>query len=296
MRGLKAGNVKIYGYLFLIPYFVVFAIFGLYPLVYTFFLSFHSWDGFSNLRFVGIHNYARLFSDPIFYMSIKNTLRIWIVNFVPQITIALFLANAFTNNKVKGMSTFRAIFYLPNLITATSIGLLFNLFFNGDFSMFNQLLLKMHIIETPMNWFGNRMLTSLTVSYIQWWMWFGYSLIIIMAGLTGIDGSYYEAAMVDGSTKWQVFKYITLPLLRPTVIYLTITSMIGGLQLFDVPMVLTDGMGSPAKSILTTSMYIYNQGFKYNNYGYASSVAYGLFIVIALLAVLSFQVIKGKEK
>ena len=291
----RLPNKTWYGYLFVAPFFIVFAIFGLYPILYTFFLSFQKWDGLAPMQGMGWNNFARLISDRVFYQTIGNTLRIWVVNFIPQILSALVLSAIFTFNKIRGMKFFRAAFYLPNLITAASVGLLFNLLFNGDKSSVNHLLISIGVPGAPFDFFNNATFTSSLVSYIQWWMWFGYTTVILMAGITTIDPSIYDAAMVDGATKWQTYHAVTLPLIRPTLIYMTITSVIGGMQLFDVPATLTDGQGNPRKAILTTAMYLYNQGFRNHNYGYASAVSIGLFAVIGVLIVFAFYAMHRKE-
>ncbi|NSW10289.1 sugar ABC transporter permease [Enterococcus faecalis] len=286
-----------YGYFLIAPFFIVFLVFGLYPIIYTFYLSFFQWDGISDLSFQGVMNYKVMLEDPIFWLSIRNTLKIWIVNFIPQIGFALLLAGIFTFNKIRGMSFFRAIFYLPNLLTAASVGLLFNLLFQGDNSVINTLLLNIGIIGEPIRFFSSPVFTSLITSYVQWWMWFGYTLIIIMAGMSSIDESIYEAAMIDGANKLRIFRSITIPQIRPTIIYLMLTSIIGGMQLFDVPATITDGMGAPDKSILTISMYIYNHGFKSYNMGYAATLSIGLFVVIAILSIIYLLVQrKGAKK
>lgn len=295
MKYAKWKNLNNAGYWFIAPYFIVFLLFSLYPILYTFFLSMQRWDGLSSVVSVKWANYSRMVRDEVFFQSLFNTLRIWLAAFVPQMVVALLLSAVFTLNRIKGMGFFRAVFYLPNLITAASIGLLFNLLLNGDSSFLNQVLMKLHLIHQPFAFLKNSAFTSFTVSYIQWWMWFGYTTIILMAGITAIDKSLYEAAMVDGATKPKIFFGVVIPLLRPTLLYLMVTSIIGGMQLFDVPMVLTDGMGSPDKSILTTGMYIYNQAFKNNSYGYASALAYGLFAIILLFSVLSSMAMRVKE-
>lgn len=289
-------NKSRYGYLFIAPFFVVFAVFGLYPVLYTAFLSFKSWDGLAAVKSAGGKNYARLLTDVVFYQSLWNTFRIWIVNFIPQLLSALVLSAVFTFYKIRGKNFFRASFYLPNLITAASVGLLFNLLFNGDKSAVNHLLVFLGVQKAPFDFFNSTVFTSGLVSYIQWWMWFGYTTVIVMAGITTVDPGIYDAAMVDGATKGQTYRKITLPLIRPTLIYLTITSIIGGMQLFDVPATLTNGLGDPRKSILTTSMYLYNQGFKNHNYGYASAVSAGLFLIIMILSAFSMKAMQRKEK
>lgn len=287
-------NKSRYGYLFIAPFFVVFAIFGLYPILYTVFLSFQKWDGLAPLAGIGLKNFQRLVTDKVFYLSLWNTFRIWLMNFLPQMGAALILSALFTFNKIKGMKFFRAAFYLPNLITAASVGLLFNLLFNGDKSVANYILTGLGVPGAPFSFFNSGPFTSGLVSYIQWWMWFGYTTVIIMAGITTIDSGVYAAALVDGATKLQTYTKITLPLIRPTLIYMTITSIIGGMQLFDVPATLTNVQGDPRKSILTTSMYLYNQGFKNHNYGYASAISVGLFLLIAVLSVLALKAMRKK--
>lgn len=291
----KILNSHNYGLLFILPFFIVFLIFSVYPIIYTLFLSFHKWDGLATVTDIGWTNFSRLLHDDVFYLSLWNTFRIWICNFIPQMAVALILSALFTLSKIRGMKVFRAVYYLPNLITAASVGLLFNLLFSGDMSAANQILTSMHVSGAPFNFFNSEAFTSGLVSFIQWWMWFGYTTIIVMAGITTIDQSVYEAAMVDGATKMQTYLHITLPLIRPTIIYLSITSIIGGMQLFDVPATLSNGSGDPRKAVLTTSMYMYNQAFKNHNYGYASAISVGLFAVIAVFSVLSYRAMKQRN-
>lgn len=292
----KSNRVKQgrYGYLFIAPFFAAFLVFGLYPVIYTVYLSFQKWDGLAAIKPIGWKNFIRLLSDEVFYLSLWNSLRIWIINFIPQMLTALILSAIFTFNQIKGMRFFRAAFYLPNLITAASIGLLFNLLFNGDKSVVNHILVGVGFPGAPFRFFNSEAFTSGLVSYIQWWMWFGYTTVIIMAGITTIDTNVYDAALVDGATKTQTYIHVTLPLIKPTIIYLTITSLIGGMQLFDVPATLSNGNGDPRKAVLTTSMYLYNQGFKNHNYGYAAAISTGLFVIIGILSIFSFRAMRKK--
>ena len=284
-----------YGYFFIAPFFIVFVIFGFYPIIDTFILSLYKWDGLMPPMLVGLANFKRLLGDRIFYLSMWNTFRIWIVNFIPQLLTALILAAFFSLNRIRGMKFFRAVYYLPNLITATSVGVFFNLLFNGNRSVANYILLSLGVKGAPFSFFNSTVFTSGIVSYIQWWMWFGYTTIIIMAGITTIEKSIYEAAIIDGASKFKTFTAITMPMINPTLVYLGITSIIGGMQLFDVPATLTErGTGDPQKIVLTTSMYMYNQGFKNHNFGYASTLSVGLFFIIAILCVLAFLVMQRK--
>ena len=284
-----------YGYLFVAPFFIAFVVFALYPVLYTIFLSFQKWDGLTPITPIGWKNFSRLITDGVFYLSLWNSFRIWVINFIPQMLAAMVLSAIFTFNKIKGMKFFRAAYYLPNLITATSVGLLFNLLFNGDKSVVNHILTSLNVPGAPFQFFNSESFTSGLVSYVQWWAWFGYTTVIVMAGITAIDTNVYDAALVDGATKTQTYIHITLPLIKPTLVYLTITSLIGGMQLFDVPATLSNGDGDPRKAVLTTSMYLYNQGFKNHNYGYAAAISTGLFIMIGIMSFFAFKAMRKKD-
>ncbi|WP_338123561.1 sugar ABC transporter permease [Priestia flexa] len=221
----------------------------------------------------------------------------WGVNFVLQIGIALLLAAIFSDMRVKmkGLAFFRSIFYLPNLITISSVALLFGILLDWQHGSLNMVLMSLGIISEPINWLNNPTTAQLSVSLILTWMWFDHSFIVVMAGVSGISRDYYEAALIDGANRWQTFTKITLPLLKPILLYIMITSLIGGLQLFDLPMLLTDGVGSPDGALNTMVLYLYNQAFKYNNYGYASAVAYGLFIITVIFSIFVFKGMCGNQ-
>ena len=288
---MKQGN---WGYFFIAPFFIVFLIFGLYPIVFTFQLSMKSWNGFSEIKKAGFSNWARIFKDEFFWLTIKNTLKIWIMDFIPQLFFALVLSLIFSLNKIRGMRFFRAVYYLPNLITAASIGLLFNLLFGGEGSTINNLLVTLGVDGAPFHFFQSPAFTQGIASYILWWMWFGYTTVLVMAGITAIDPFLYEAAQLDSCNQRQIFTKITMPLIRPTIIYITVTSVIGGMQIFDVPANLTNMSGDPQKAILTTSMYVYTQGFTNRNFGYASALSVALFLIIAALSFLVFKFMQRK--
>lgn len=295
MRKKSINDRSKYGYLFISPFFIAFIFLGLYPILFTFSLSLQKWDGLAPETFIKLTNFKRLMTDKVFYLSIFNTLRIWLISYIPQIFVALLLSAVFTMYKIRGIKIFRAIYYLPNLITAASVGLLFNLLFNGNKSVVNNILQTLHINGAPFDFFNDPVFTSNLTSYIQWWMWFGYTTILVMAGITTIDKNLFEAARVDGATRGQIFRKITLPLIRPTIVYITITSIIGGMQLFDVPSTMSDGTGEPDKAILTVSMYLYNQGFKNHNYGYSAAISVGLFVVICVMSFVSLKIMKGGD-
>ncbi len=294
MKRLKI-KTEGYGYFFIAPYFITFLVLQLYPILYTFFISFTKWDGMTKMTFVGLENYNRLIRDDVFYKTIGNTWIIWIANVIPQMVLAVLLAVVLNYKKIKGSDFFKSIFYLPNLVTATSIGVLFSVILDWQTGSLNRILIAIGILKQPVNWLNSPFYTRGTTSLIQWWMWFGYSTIIFDAGIKAISNDIYEAAIVDGANRRQTFWKITLPLLRPTVLYSTITSLIGGMQIFDIPMTLTDGLGNPQQSILTMVLYLYNTSFKRNNYGYGAAISYGLFVIILIASIILFKFINRKS-
>nr|WP_230872960.1 MULTISPECIES: sugar ABC transporter permease [unclassified Exiguobacterium] len=284
--------------MFIAPFWVVFLTFSIYPVLLTLYYSFTNYTGSPGEEVVGFANYTRLLTDTYFIEAFFNTIKIWGINFVLQIGLALLLALIFSDLrlKLKGLSFFRSFFYLPNLITISSVALLFGILLDWQHGSLNMVLMKIGLISDPINWLAEPVTAQLSVSLILTWMWFGHSFIIVMAGVSGISTDYFEAAHIDGANRWQMFTKVTLPLLKPILLYIMITSLIGGLQLFDLPMLITDGIGSPDGSLNTMVLYLYNQAFKYNNYGYASAVAYGLFLITLIFSAVVFKGMFRKER
>lgn len=287
-----------YGYLFVAPFVLGFLIFGLYPLYNTIALSFTNTALMkSNADFVGFQNFQRLFADKTFPTAIKNTWELWLMNFIPQLGIALLLAVWFTNTrlKIKGGGFWRMFFYLPNLMMPATIAALFFSVFSF-YGPANQLLVRSGMIPEAVDFIRSPDVMRGVVVFIQWWLWFGQTTIILMAAMTSISVSIYEAAMADGANGWQMFRFITLPLIKPVMIYLLVTSLVGGMQMFDIPMLLTDGRGSPSNSILTNNIVMMmkfrsNQGL----IGSASAVGVVVFIMTTLVALLIFYLMREKN-
>lgn len=298
VRAKKKKNVNNIGFLFILPFLIIFIIFSIYPILRTLYLSFTNFNGFTDPQFVGVDNYKRLLTDSIFWTAFGNTLKIWLINIVAQLGLAFLLTIIFSDikYKIKGLSVFRALFYLPNLIATTSVAFLFAQLLDWKYGTINQMLLDMGVISSKINWLGQPKTAVLAVSIIGAWMWFGNSFLMLMAGVQGISKDYYEAAYIDGAGRWTVFKCITLPLLKPIMLYVAITSLIGGLQIFDIPFLITDGIGSPSGALNTTVMYLFNTAFKYNNVGYAAAIAYGLFFIIAIFSAITFKTMYGSKK
>lgn len=295
----KKRDINKTGYLFVAPFVIVFCIFNIYPVVRTLYLSFTDYQGFGEAAFVGASNYVRVLTDKFFWRDLWNTIRIWGVNIVLQLGLAFLLTIVFSDikYKVRGLSIFRALYYLPNLIAATSVAFLFKTLLDWKYGTLNQLLVGSGITSSPVNWLGSTSVTPYVVSVIGAWMWFGNSFIMLMAGVQGISKDYYEAAAIDGAGRWKVFTSITLPLLKPIMLYVGITSLIGGLQMFDIPFLMCGGTaGTPSGSTQTVVMYLYKFGFETNQVGFAASIAYTLFVIILIVSAIQFKVMYSKEK
>lgn len=284
-----------YGYLFIAPFFIVFALFSLYPLLYTLYLSFTQWGGFEAATFVGIKNYIELIHDSVFFTSLGNTLFIWIVAVIPQLGISLIVAVLLNQRFIRGKHFFRTVFFLPNVTTAASLGLLVGFLFSWQSGAINHILVNFHIIGQPINWLQSPFLARLLNSGVAFWEYWGYTLVIWIAGLQSIPDELIEAVRVDGGNELQAFWHITLPMLRPIAVFQIITSLIGGLQNFDVPFTLTDGLGGPQNSTLTSVLYLYLTGFRNYRFGYAAAISYGLFIVTVLFSIIAWRATAQRE-
>ena len=288
-----------WGYIFILPFFITYFIFTLTPQIMTIYNSF-----FENYRnglkqigpnFVGLRNYVALFtpdkSGTIGMLKyFGNTLILWVMGAVPQIVIALLLAVFFTSYRlnIKGQQFFKTVIYMPNLIMAAAFSMLFFTLFS-TVGPVNQILLAHGIVEKSVNFLGLKVSVRILISLMNFLMWFGNTTILLMAGIQGIDQNMFEAAEIDGANSLQVFFRVTLPLLAPILIYTVITAMIGGLQMFDVPQVLTNGKGTPDRASMTMVMYLNNYLGTSKNYGMAGAISVILFLVSAVLSIFVYS-------
>lgn len=287
----KGVSYAKWGYLFLIPFFTVYIVFSLIPLVSTFYNSF-----FENYRsglkqigpnFIGLENYKSILNvDLLQYMN--NTFLMWLIGFIPQIVVALLLAVWFSDLRLRLRATglFKTIIYMPNLIMAAAFSMLFFSLFS-DSGPINNILVDLGILGEPFRFFTSVWATRGLIASMNFLMWFGNTTVVLMAAIMGIDGSLLEAAAIDGASPWKVFTKVTLPSIRPILIYVIITSMIGGIQMFDIPQIFTNGVGSPDRQSMTLIMYLNNHLFS-KNYGMAGALSVILFIISSILSVLVF--------
>ena len=304
MAKKKSGTVLRYnrwGYIFLIPFVVVFIIFQWIPLISTIYNSFFEHyfkNGLTEVgpTFIGIQNYATLFSSGDLPKYLGNTMIMWIIGFIPQILLSLLLGAWFSDPslRLKHQQFFKTVIYLPNLIMASAFAMLFFTLFS-DGGPINSLLMQMGILSEPYKFLSHAGSARSLVGFMNFLMWFGNTTILLLAGMLGIDTSLYEAAEVDGATSTQVFFRITLPLLRPILVYVMVTSLIGGLQMYDVPQILTNGQGNPARTTMTLIMYL-NKHLYSKNYGLGGALSVILFIVTGILSVIVFKMNQASEK
>jgi multiple sugar transport system permease protein len=302
---MKTGKTNVvskynrWGYIFLIPFFVVFLIFQLIPLVNTIYNSFFE-NYMSGLRrvgpnFVGFQNYSALFKGGDLLQYFGNTMIMWIMGFVPQILLALLLGAWFANPslRLKGQRFFKTVIYLPNLIMASAFAMLFFTLF-ADGGPINNMLIQVGMISHPIKFMSNVWTVRSLIAFMNFLIWFGNTTILLLAGMLGIPADLYEAAEVDGASPTTIFFKITLPLLKPIFIYVIITSLIGGLQMFDVPQILTNGSGDPMRSSMTLIMYL-NKHLYSKNYGMAGALSVLLLIITGILSLIVFKFTAKKE-
>ena len=294
----KNGNSNVvkynkWGYIFLAPFIIVYCIFQLIPFVSTIYYSF-----FENYRsglkqigpnFIGMGNYAELLSNADIWKYTENTFVMWVIGFVPQIVVSLLLAAWFSDPslRLKGQRFFKTVIYLPNLIMAAAFSMLFFTLF-ADSGPINSLLVSAGLIAEPYKFMSNTWSARTLVGFMNFLMWFGNTTILLLAGMMGIDTSLFEAAEVDGATAGQIFWKVTMPLLRPIFIFVLITSLIGGLQMFDVPQILTAGEGAPDRTTMTLIMFL-NKHLYNKNYGMSGALSV---ILLIITGILSFAVFK----
>ncbi len=296
----KVVRYNKWGYIFLIPFVVVYLVFQFVPLVSTIYNSlFENYrSGLTQIgpNFVGFANFAKLFSDGDIWIYTKNTMIMWIMGFVPQILVSLLLGSWFSDPtlRLKGQRFFKTVIYLPNLIMASAFAMLFFTLFS-DSGPVNSILINAGILSAPYKFMSHIWSVRTLVAFMNFLMWFGNTTILLMAGMMGIDSALFEAAQVDGATSTQVFFRVTLPLLRPILLYVMITSLIGGLQMFDVPQVLTNGTGDPARTSMTLIMYL-NKHLYSKNYGMGGALSVILFVITGILSLSIFRINSRSQK
>ncbi|KIL43220.1 carbohydrate ABC transporter permease [Jeotgalibacillus campisalis] len=276
-------------YMFVGPAVILFSIFMAYPIIYSLILSFQSGQG-SNLEFTGFDNFQRLMSDAIFITALKNTFILLIVQVPIMIFLALIIASLLNSALLKFKGLFRVSFFLPAVTSLVAYSIIFSIMLMND-GVINQVISAVGLDRIP--WLSDPFWAKASLVIAMTWRWVGYNMVIFLAGLQNIPEELYEAASMDGASRIKQFFHITIPSLKPVILFTTILSTIGTLQLFDEPFVLTNG--GPSDATLTIGMYLYQTGFRFYDFGYASTIAYVIVILIAVMTFIQFKVTGDQE-
>lgn len=280
-------KTRFFPYAMLLPTLVIFAVFMIYPILYSFYLSFTEFTG-GTYEFVGLRNYIELFNDPVFYKALFNTFFYLIIQVPVMISLALLLAVLVEQKFIRGKGFFRMATFLPTITSLVAYSLVFKVLFNTNYGLIN------YIVEffggEKIQWIYSAWPARASIIISITWRWVGYNMIILLAGIQAIPTEMYESASLDGASFWQQLFYITIPAIKPIILFTTITSTIGTLQLFDEPYILTQG--GPNYATITLGEYLYDNGFTYLKFGFASALGYVMVIIIGLLSWLQFRVNK----
>lgn len=303
-RSKRGVSYAKWGYIFIIPFFVAYITFSLVPQILTIYNSFFEnyRDGLNQVgpNFVGFDNYVKLFSADNtgsvgIFKYFGNTMIMWVAGAIPQIVVALLLAVFFTSYRlnIRGQSFFKATIYMPNLIMASAFAMLFFTLFS-NVGPINHLLQQSGILDETFDFFSRTFSVRSMIAVMNFLMWFGNTTIVLMAGIMGIDQALFESATLEGASAWQVFRKITMPLLKPIVVYVIITALIGGLQMFDVPQVLTNAKGMPDRTTMTMVMYL-NNYMTNKNVGMAGAVSTVLFLISGGMSIIVYRSLTKKD-
>jgi cellobiose transport system permease protein len=278
-------------YTYIAPFFIVFGIFTLFPVLWSAYISFFHWNILGHKEFIGLRNYIQLFTDdPKFWKSVGNTFSIWIISTVPQLFMALVLSNLLNQGFLKGRKWFRLGVIIPNITSLVAVAIVFGSFFGPNYGLINYFLTQFGLDKV--DWSSSYWASQFAVSAMVIWRWMGYNSIIYLAALQSIPDDLYEAARLDGASKIQQFFQITIPMIRPMILFTIIMSTIGGMQLFIEPLIFLGPQGGTSGQGLTMVLYLYTEAFTNSNFGYASAIAWMLFIIIVIFSAFNSYLTK----
>ena len=300
MQTKKVKKVKTktkYAVLFLAPFVILYLVFGLFPILHSFYISMTDWTFGKEINFVGLSNYIKLFTeDKYFWKSVGNTALLMLMYIPASLIAALLLSNLIYSKKTRFKKFFQVAFFLPNITTAVAVGLMFALIFDWQTGILNSLLMKMGIIETGINWLGTPGLARFVTALMLFWAYFGYCTVFYLSGMSGIPEDVYEAATLDGANHRQTLWHVTIPMLKPVTSFLILTSFISGCQVMEEPMLLLNGwatvgqtVGGPDRSVLTIVWNLYDTAFGNGTnlqYGKGAAIGYSAFLLIMIVVML----------
>jgi len=292
-------------YVLLSPFVLLFVVFGLFPLAFSFYLAFQSWEptaGVSAMKFVGLDNFAFALTDEWFWKSLKNTAWLAVASGVPQHVVAIPLAYFIHTSFKRSRNSVIGAYFLPYITSTVAIAMMFSTLFSTDYGLINLSLQALHGVPglasltpaEPTDWLGRAENIKPAIALVVFWRYVGFNTVLYLAALQTIPGDIYEAATMDGAGRWQQFWHITLPSLQPMIYFGVTLSMIGGLQLFEEPFILTGGRGGTDQTGMTTAMYMYRTAFEFNDFGGASALSWLLFVFVAVLTWLTNRAFKPR--
>ena len=281
-------------YVYISPFFILFAIFGAFPILFSLILSFTQWNGISPIQWIGLENYVRLFADRLFWLSLWNTVFIGVIAHIPILLGALILAFIVNSSLIRRKQFYRTAYFLPVVTSPVAVALVFGTLYGVRFGLINWLLTTIGL--PPIDWWGGHgqwIKPAIIILFI--WRWLGWNMIIYLAGLQGINPELYEVAAIDGASLPQIFLHITLPLLRPIILFTLVLSTVGAMTIFDEPYLLVGVTGGTNSAGLTTALYLYNEGFQFAHFGYASAMAYVVSAIIVVVSVFNLRMF-GRDR
>ena len=277
------GNKKTIA-LFVLPAFIIYAIFALFPIAYNIYMSLFQTDLMSGMKFVGLGNYIGLFKDRTFQKALSNNILMVIGSLIAHMPLAMFFANAIYK-KIKGSAFFQTVFFLPSVICGVAVGLTWTFIYNGNYGLLNAFLKFIGLGSLTQVWLANKNAAMICIIVVIMWQYVGYHMVIQLAAMRNIDGSFYEAAEIDGATGWQQFKYITFPMIKPILKVDAVLIITGSLKYYDLVAVMTSGGPNHATEVMST--YMYYEAFNVLKYGYASAI--GVILMILCMVAVGFS-------
>ncbi len=290
-----ARNERLNGWLFIMPALVLLGIFMIYPILWSLWMSFQVGRGM-NLSFGGLTNIMRLTQDPVFQRALGNTFTFLIVQVPIMLVLAMLFATLLNDSKLWGRGIFRTAIFLPCVTSLVAYSVLFRSLFLAD-GFVNDFLTSTHLISEPIPWLADPFWAKVVIIMAITWRWTGYNMIFYLAAMQNIDRSIYESAKIDGVPAWARFWYLTVPMLKPVILFTSVISTIGTLQLFDEVNNIPPNAGGPSDATLTLSLYIYNLSFRFMpSFGYAATVSYVIVILVGILSYFQFMVVRERRK
>jgi cellobiose transport system permease protein len=285
-------------YLAISPFYLVFTGFALIPVIFTLYIAFQRWDGLGSMQFVGLQQFRYLVKDPTFWLAVENTIVIWALATFPMLFISLILA-VMINSVARLAGFYRVAYFIPNVTSLVAVAIFFFAIFSNQFGIVNAGLRALHLSEVP--WLSNFWTVKIVIALLMTWQWTGYNMLIYLAGLQAIPSELYEAAKLDGAGPVQAFFRITIPLLRPVILFTVIVSTVTGLQSFTEPQVIfgstaatNPDSGGPGQAGMTLMLYFYNQAFDHHDYGYGAAIVWALLLIIMVFVIINWRVVNRR--